>query len=888
MFKLSDPGISTLSIDRAIFPVSFFCILVIAFGCGEDTLTEIPTTDGSDLFDDGSSDFSETGLLDELSLDLEACTIGLERIITPEEGAEISFQASELLTFSISVPPNSVDEEVSLFLQCVDTNLVQADEAYDPLSVGLLFEIPVELSRYARVTIPFNASQLPTNSNPGAIALYFDPTGPILPHSAIGIDLQENLGRGYVTFSTRHSGTYQVVLPENAGEVYERNWQYRAITGVSMGCSGAMMVGLRNPDVFDIIGALGGPTDWTYMMHYIREGALGGVGPAPDFLDLGPMEPTEEMEHGQSFDDFWYPTGEGSGGTFDRSSYLEIFQDLALAFGNITNYSTDSPYLPPGVPAEELLLDPDERCPGANGETLTIQTGFYDDEYNPDGLFPVIMFCDGTPTNDTTLPFERYCDLNGDGQPDQANRGYYSDGESQNTPVEIAWAVDLNGNGQRDRGEPVIRNSYEPFEDTGGDALWSPDEPGYDPQSNRDPNGDDYDYYLNPGGSEENWLWDENEPFEDVGLDGVPDTVQINEGGFDYGEGNEQFDYNPHLEQLLTERDPHHLVGHIDENTWDSLSIYMDAGIRDLFNFSVSTNQFAGALQHAGQSVRIYNGFFSLANLDPEFDSYLFADIDYNELGDHVYLRYGDQDASEEEICLGDGKHVGTVSQIANRLLTLLGYITTRFPEGDMSILEPPYPTPSGNYRFYSEALGAYEQYSIILPPGYEWSACSDGEDNDEDGLTDGDDPDCEFGTDNDEGPGLGPSLCNDGIDNDGDGLVDASEDLDCLTDDDSSEWPMDHPMRSGRFPVVYLLHGYGQTPDELRATVVPFAGFMAGGIWQKVIIVYPDGYCGENVVTQCNDGMDNDEDLLIDNEDPDCTENGGFGETPLAPPPMR
>lgn len=58
-------------------------------------------------------------------------------------------------------------------------------------------------------------------------------------------------------------------------------------------------------------------------------------------------------------------------------------------------------------------------------------------------------------------------------------------------------------------------------------------------------------------------------------------------------------------------------------------------------------------------------------------------------------------------------------------------------------------------------------------PPGDD--NCTDGIDNDGDGLTDGDDPDCQ---DDGEGP-PGSASCTDGIDNDGDGLTD-SADPDC------------------------------------------------------------------------------------------------------------
>ena len=58
--------------------------------------------------------------------------------------------------------------------------------------------------------------------------------------------------------------------------------------------------------------------------------------------------------------------------------------------------------------------------------------------------------------------------------------------------------------------------------------------------------------------------------------------------------------------------------------------------------------------------------------------------------------------------------------------------------------------------------------------------ACSDGLDNDGDGITDGADPGCATGlTPNVENP-----VCNDGIDNDGDGLIDAPADPACFATD--------------------------------------------------------------------------------------------------------
>jgi hypothetical protein len=42
--------------------------------------------------------------------------------------------------------------------------------------------------------------------------------------------------------------------------------------------------------------------------------------------------------------------------------------------------------------------------------------------------------------------------------------------------------------------------------------------------------------------------------------------------------------------------------------------------------------------------------------------------------------------------------------------------------------------------------------------------------------------------------------------------------------------------------------------------------------------LVFPDGFCGETVVTQCNDGIDNDGDGLIDGDDDGCDGSNAEG----------
>jgi hypothetical protein len=75
--------------------------------------------------------------------------------------------------------------------------------------------------------------------------------------------------------------------------------------------------------------------------------------------------------------------------------------------------------------------------------------------------------------------------------------------------------------------------------------------------------------------------------------------------------------------------------------------------------------------------------------------------------------------------------------------------------------------------------------------PSSSSAACSDGMDNDGDGLIDRDDPECAYAGDDSESEQdepIGSRACSDGTDNDGDGLVDWPEDPDCYGERGRSE----------------------------------------------------------------------------------------------------
>ncbi|MCK7502667.1 MAG: hypothetical protein MZV70_00270 [Desulfobacterales bacterium] len=176
-----------------------------------------------------------------------------------------------------------------------------------------------------------------------------------------------------------------------------RRYVYKGIVGASMGGGGTGSVGFRNFERWDFIAPLGGPANWTHMLHYVRSTTSAASAPrAP--TTRGTSASTAVAAVGADLradagvlQNWYYLEGrDGQGGTFDREEYRQIFRDMALALGNPGMYNVDSVYLPPGVPDSWWQQSGSERC-----SNPTVLEDFYDDEYNPDGALPVIVPCDG-------------------------------------------------------------------------------------------------------------------------------------------------------------------------------------------------------------------------------------------------------------------------------------------------------------------------------------------------------------------------------------------------------------------------------------------------------------------------------------------------------------
>ncbi len=739
-------------------------------------------------------------------------------------------------------------ERVTLAARCLEEEALTAEGwalLSPPVALYAERDLPspdeaTRLSDAARLTLVYSAADAPQALTADHIQLLWRPIyadarsgeTPAPRGAARALPLWDPTFdgvRGEVSTRVDQLGVYALAYRPERLSPRPRRFSYRGLMGVSMGGGAAAVLAARHPGRFDVVGALGGAADWAYVADYSRRRLLGGFCAEGEGAGLGALCERDDLvdpfERPSSFERLHYSS---NGGDFDRDQYIKIFKDLSLLFGNPTSYNPLSPYLPAGLSREELTRAPRERCaPECRGEacppvTWTRLEGFYDDEFNPRGERPVIPFCDGE---------------------DGAPKGVFDGAVEHTRPLDVLLAVDLNDNGRRDAGEPVIRDFSEPFEDVGCDGLASAAEEGYDPLLNPDPAGDDFHWRLNPLGSEGDTLFEgaegsvgvdglasledspqrarlyeglgrlacpegsPGEPYRDVGLDGVPMTPQVAAGGYDWGEGDGRFNYNPNLLRLLEHTAALQRYGDARDPAREP-RFWVDGGLRDIFNFGLSGMHFVGRLQ--GQSLsgrvaptRYYESFQASGAADPFFPHPSRVSA-LDDAGWHVMLRYGDPAATPERIAAGDGEHVGTDTQAISRFLSFLQWASRAWPP----VAQVPGSAgeivqPIADFVL-SEAVGGPYKFTVVPPPGYN-----------------------------------------------------APENA------------------AVRYPVMYMLHGYGQRYPDMAALNAAFVPFMVSGALQKMIFVYPDGSCGARWVRgegpECSDGVDNDLDGAIDLEDEGC-----------------
>lgn len=625
---------------------------------------------------------------------------------------------------------------------------------------------------------------------------------------------------------------------------------YRAIAGVSMGAIGASTVGLKHPDKFDAVVALGGPLDARFLGRMIEHQLVGGFCSREELeaqlaLDPAGLNDPARMtcirdipgdvpfQHAESFN-HWHFTS--SGGHFTRSSYLDLLYDLSFAFGNLATYNPDSPIAPTGVPADFVLHPPADACsnPVRIPGKLSNPDGrpIYNAEYNPDGKYDAITFCDGeeepvyycqqslkavdfcavghgqvVPRAQEAAYAAAFCNGETVGQATDAAgtsqdvlniylnaMGRYDPCREHTQPIRVAIAFDYNGNGRRDYAEPVVVNSHERYDDVGTDGC--PDaledghggcvrDPAESPYANgvSDPNGDNFDFIYNPFGTEGDWLHEDGEPFRDDGLDGVPNT-------HDFGEGNGTYDESPGLAKMHA-YDPRANYTALSTHQKHQLDVYAEGGIRDVFNFGLAAEMLGGAIR-ASDPTR-FDSFFGFPSVyspktgpRTELDVHG-TDADWSVAAPNTLQVYGNANATPEQIQQGEGDHVGTGLQALLRFQFMETWVASRWRH----LPDPPAPPKTGavnsfNDRllegtYFSKSLGANRNFNIYLPPYY-----------------------------------------------------------------------FDPSQQNTRYPVLYMLHGYGQDPGDLATTSIalfePTMSSLPAGVpkanGNRYIVVFVSGRC--------------------------------------------
>jgi hypothetical protein len=696
----------------------------------------------------------------------------------------------------------------------IDCGSDQVPEGFTALGPAVTFgPATTILKREVPFAIPVNPAAMPDKAALRHVTVSY--TGPRVNTPRVvpvaNPRFEKSAAGWQLVFMAPWFGTYQAVVQTDGGTIKKtRHLTHRAIIGISMGGGGTAMFGLRNHDQFDVIAPLGGPVDWTHLLGYIYSNHIGGFLPNDGTTPSGvaPMgEAPLPYQHPSTFNQWWYEFPKaGNGGGFPRAEYVQIFRDLALMFGNPNSYNQlpGAENLPAGISPDDPTVvgdHPNRECavwvdPIDGHPDKEKQEEINDNCPLERCKYTKVLqnYYDDEFNPLGTFPVITVCD----GSPQDSTLSPYANTwkpEGNNKPLELALAVDYNDNGTRDLDEPILRQGYEPYEDVGTDGLASASEPGYQAGSNEDPNGDDWHPQYNPLGKEGNTRWDEGEPYQDVGLDGVASTSS---SPYDFGEGNGNFDYSPGYRTFL-ERDSRTVLEQLpmgthakpfDDAAMDRLDMWTDGGTRDLFNFAVDASALAGAWASRKRVVHYYTESQNIPGQNRnDSDDFAAGETDWAAVPSGVMLRYGKIDPVQQDIDTGSGQHVGTADEITRRLQTALYFIGQRWPDAPRTFDESSNTDPNPD------------------APNCEIVGGCDFDFTDSRGRT---------------GPvaiNVPPGYAHVG-------------------------------NKDKRYPVIYLLHGYGQTPEDLKAAIVFLGNWMNFGgdsiatRLPKAIMVYVDGRC--------------------------------------------
>jgi hypothetical protein len=309
-----------------------------------------------------------------------------------------------------------------------------------------------------------------------------------------------------------------------------------------------------------------------------------------------------------------------------RVERLRAYRDRLAAWGNSFYLNDDSHFYPPGVSAFDFT----------HGQPKTLPPLYSPD--NPNGTYPTVTIYDAS-------------------------------GE----PVDFWVAHDLNGNGVRDAGEPIVIQMHEPFDDLNGNGVWDP-----------------------------------GEPFDDVGVDGVAGTD-------DYGENNGQFDWNPRVARWL-EIDPATLAGTADLDLTPGYqnSVYLELLNDDPWGYNAQMEALAITLDQRLAAATEGEDEFCIAN---RMEQYYEPACDVPALTKPFWL------AEKYALFRLPGRSLdmwsdGQTALRTGRFSQALRFISLRMPNG----LDDSPKEDQARWQvreFYSEALQEYVRFGVGFPAGY-------------------------------------------------------------------------------------------------------------------------------------------------------------------------
>jgi len=356
--------------------------------------------------------------------------------------------------------------------------------------------------------------------------------------------------------------------------------------------------------------------------HVDLFGTIGALGGPVDLTRLLDDMARDNFEVKQQTD---IPRAVGADFTFDhmppypeRGTRIDFTRDLVLAFGN--------PFLHHSDPARSYLASDSEPARILRDDAF----GSFFLPLDPRG------FLDGGDSNADGLrqTSETMPDRHGDVLlVAKGSLAVIAPG-LQSVEVGERALIDLTQNGVFDVGEGLVLNFSEPFTDGNGNGHFDPDQ---------------------------------GETYMDVGLDGVPGTL-------DYGEGNAAFDYDPDRAHWLAE-DP---LTRLSSRTPEDIArqrLYLDVGTGDQLGFAAHYANLVAMLRMKGLTVAERDDFPGSCTSVPDLpDQFLLVRYD----GGHIGIPSAD-DITDQ---LAQGDFCGA-ALVWRRLLTLLAYVNSSFLGGD-------------------------------------------------------------------------------------------------------------------------------------------------------------------------------------------------------------